>query len=169
MLSSGQYLRIETVGRKTGKKHQVLVRYIAEKDRIVAFPQNTGKQDWVRNIEVHPQVKVYYNDSISSAIASLKKISEFNDPVFSTFQRKYGGPTVDRWYSGQQLFVEILIQKKFGAIEYDEAIYGDLEAAFDAVAVDYDRQILDNPINTWQRNVSIGAMLELFKPGNTVV
>jgi deazaflavin-dependent oxidoreductase (nitroreductase family) len=168
-LSSGQYLRIETTGRKTGKLHQVLVRYVADKDRIVAFPQNTGKQDWVRNIAAHPEIKIYYNDSISSATGAIRQISGLSDPLLSHFTRKYGKPTINRWYKGQHLFVEISIEKGLGAIGYDEIIYGDLEAAFDAVAPDYDHHIFGNPINTWLRNVSIGTMVELFKPGQTVL
>ena len=44
-----------------------------------------------------------------------------------------------------------------------------LEAAFDAVAKDYDRHIFGNPINTWLRNVSVAVMSQLFKPGDTVL
>ncbi|MDA4129472.1 MAG: nitroreductase/quinone reductase family protein [Thaumarchaeota archaeon] len=168
-MSSGQYLRIETTGRKTGKHHQVLVRYIADKDRIVAFPQNAGKQDWVKNIEANPEIKVYYNDSITSATGAVKEITGLNDPLLPIFTRKYGRSTINRWYKGQHLFVEIAVKKELGSISYDEIIYGDLEAAFDSVAAHYDHHIFDNPINTWLRNVSIGTMVQMFKPGETVL
>jgi deazaflavin-dependent oxidoreductase (nitroreductase family) len=169
ILPSGQYLRIETTGRKTGKNHQVLVRYIADKDKIVAFPQNTGKQDWVKNIAANPEIKIYYNDSITSATGAIKQITGLNDPLLPIFTRKYGRSTINRWYKGQHLFVEINIKKELGSIGYDEVIYGDLEAAFDSVAADYDHHIFDNPINTWLRNVSIGTMVQLFKQGDTVL
>src|SRR5580693_7084420 len=115
-MSSGQYLRVETIGRKTGRPHQVLVRYIAEKDRIIAFPQNTGKQDWVKNIVAHPDIKVYYEDNISTAKGSVKQISGIRDPLLSFFTRKYGSSTTNRWYKGQHLYVEISLLKELGSI-----------------------------------------------------
>jgi SAM-dependent methyltransferase len=168
-MPSGQYLRVETIGRKTGRPHQVLVRYIAYKDKIITFPQNTGKQDWVRNILSHPEIRVYYNDSMSSANGSLKQISGVHDPILPIFTRKYGSPTVNSWYKGQHLYVEISLKSDLGSIGYDQVIYGDLEAAFDSVAADYDHHIFDNPINTWLRNVSIGTMSEIFKPDQTIL
>jgi len=168
-MPSGQYLRLETIGRKTGRPHQVLVRYIADKDKIIAFPQNTGKQDWVKNIAEHPEIKIYYNDSMSSACGLIKRISGIHDPILPIFTRKYGSPTVNRWYKGQHLYVEMSLEKDLDSIGYDEVIYGDLEVAFDSVAADYDHHIFDNPINTWLRNVSIGSMSQIFKPGQTVL
>ncbi len=168
-MSAGQYLRIETTGLKTGNKHQVLVRYIVVDNRIVAFPQNTGKQDWVRNIAASPEIKVYYKDSITSASGTIKQISGLDDPLLPIFTRKYGKETVERWYKGQHLFVEIIIKNELGTVDYEEIIYGDLEAAFDSVAADYDHHIFDNPVNTWLRNISIGTMMELFKPGETLL
>ena len=70
---------------------------------------------------------------------------------------------------GPTLYVEISLKKDVGSIGYDEVIYGDLEAAFDSVATDYDHHIFDNPINTWLRNVSIGMMAQIFEPGQTVL
>jgi len=145
------------------------VRYVADRDRIIAFPQNTGKQDWVRNILANRDIKIYYNDRMATATASIKQISGLNDPLLPFFTRKYGKDAVNKWYKGQHLFVEILIQQELGSVGYDEIIYGDLEAAFDAVAENYDHHIFDNPINTWLRNVSIGTMSQLFKEGDTVL
>ncbi len=136
-MSSGQYLRLETIGRKTGRPHQVLIRYIADRDRIVAFPQNSGKQDWVKNIKNHPEIKIYYNDSIASGLGSVKQITGLRDPLLAIFTRKYGLDTVKRWYWGQHVYIEVSLVKQLGSIGYDEVIYGDLEAAFDSVAENY--------------------------------
>jgi len=168
-MSAGQYLRIETVGRKTRKIHPVLVRYIVDNNRIVAFPQNLGAQDWVRNIESNPEVKLFYLDQMLSADARVKRISGLKDPLLSFFTRKYGTQTINRWYKGQHTYVEMLLRGGPTSIGYDEIIYGDLEAAFDSVAEHYDHHIFDNPINTWLRNVSIGEMAQLFKPDQTVL
>ena len=126
-------------------------------------------QDWVRNIATHPEIKVYYNANMSLASGSVKQISGVRDPILPIFTRKYGSSTVNKWYKGQHLYVEISLKKEIGSIGYDEVIYGDLEAAFDSVAANYDHHIFDNPINTWLRNVSIGTMIQIFKPGQTVL
>lgn len=39
--SRGQYIRLETVGRRTGRPHPVIVRYIALNGNIIVFPENS--------------------------------------------------------------------------------------------------------------------------------
>ena len=168
-MEAGQYLRLETTGRTSGTPHQVLLRYIAVNDGIIVFPLNTGSQDWVKNISENPRVKVFSVAGESMGTAQTKEITGLSDPLLSVFTRKYGRPTVNRWYKGQHLYVEISISKKLGTLDYDELVYGDLEAAFDSVADSYDEHIFGNPINTWLRNVSIGMMKTVFQPGSTVL
>ncbi|MDG6995227.1 MAG: methyltransferase domain-containing protein [Nitrososphaerota archaeon] len=168
-MEAGQYLRLETTGRTSGTPHQVLLRYIAANDGIVVFPLNTGSQDWVKNVSENPMVKVFSAAGESTGTAQIKEITGLGDPLLSIFTRKYGRLTVNRWYKGQRLYVQVSISKKLGALNYDELVYGDLEAAFDSVADSYDRHIFGNPINTWLRNVSIGVMKTIFRPGSTVL
>ena len=165
-----QYLRIQTVGRKTGKQHQVLVRFITiGSGRIIAFPLNTGKQDWVRNIRRNPDVTVFSpSGGTFRGIASTKEISDLKDPILSIFTRKYGSETVKRWYFGQRIYVRLEVVK-IGSLDTDQIVYDDLETAFDGVAETYDFHIFHNPINTWLRDVSINVMYKVFKPGSTVL
>ena len=76
---------------------------------------------------------------------------------------------MERWYWGQHSYVQISLSRSLGTLDYSEIIYGDLEAAFDSVAENYDHHIFDNAINTWLRNISIGRMAALFKPGQTIL
>ena len=170
MSSAGQYLRLETTGRKTGKPHQVILRYIATgNSKIILFPQNSHGQDWIKNLEKNPNAKIFYDDKLLSGTSEIKQIAGLQDPLLSIFTRKYGESTAKRWYWGQHTYVEFSIMKSMGLLDYDEMVYGDLEAAFDSVAKDYDHHIFDNSVNTWLRNVSVGKMTRLFKRGDTVL
>jgi deazaflavin-dependent oxidoreductase (nitroreductase family) len=163
-----QYIRIETVGRKTGKGHQVLLRFITIGDKILVFPQNQGNQDWVSNLRANPKVKLYTETGIFTSNAKTRRIRGTNDPILQVFTRKYGREIVGQRYCGQEIYVELACTEAEEG-NLDDIVYDDLQAAFDGVAEHYDQHILGNPINTWLRNISVGTLQQLFKPGSTVL
>ena len=163
-----QYLRVETIGRKSGTTHQVLLRFVTIGNKILVFPQKQSKQDWVSNVKANPKVKLYATTGVFTGEARIRKINGQNDPILEMFKRKYGRETVHQRYWGQEIYVELICtQAEEG--NPDELVYDDLQAAFDGVAEQYDRHILGNPINTWLRRVSISTLKELFRPGSTVL
>jgi Domain of unknown function (DUF385). len=95
-VDGAQYLRLETIGRKSGKTHQVVVRYIALDNKVIVFPHNDKKQDWVANVLFNPNVKLYTNFGIFLGIAKLKRIQGVNHPILSIFTRKYGIDEIKR-------------------------------------------------------------------------
>jgi hypothetical protein len=71
-----------TVGRKTGKEHVVELKAVFYDNKFY-FSRRDSQSDWLKNSLVNPQVRIQYNDSIFSGIASLitdenlaKKISQ---------------------------------------------------------------------------------------------
>lgn len=163
-----EYLRIETVGRRTGKPHQVLLRYIVAGERIVLFPQNTGDQDWVANLLANPSAKIYSNGGTFLGNATTRTISGIYDPILGIFTRKYGTQIVRQRYWGQRCYVELKVEPRH-AYNLEDLNYGDIEAAFDGVAENYDRHILGNPINVWLRNISVQTLEECFTPGSIIL
>ncbi len=168
MSARNNYIRLETIGRKSGTPHQVLLRYISVGTRIIVFPPRSGTPDWLLNLQNNSKGRLFFQDRIFSYVAETKKITGLGDPLLTIFTRKYGKEVVNQYYKGQHSYVELLVEERETS-SFDEIVYGDLEAAFDAVAPDYDRHIFGNPINTWLRNVSISVMKQLFKPGDTVL
>lgn len=59
MSSEGQYIRLETIGRKSGKTHTVLLRFITFGTQVVVFPDNNSRQDWVLNVRANSLVRVH--------------------------------------------------------------------------------------------------------------
>ncbi|PSN87148.1 hypothetical protein B9Q03_11055 [Candidatus Marsarchaeota G2 archaeon OSP_D] len=169
MWSRGQYIRVETIGRKTGRPHSVIVRYITLDGSIVVFPENSGKQDWVLNILKNPTVKVYSDYGVFECLGQLKSVKSLSDPVLSTFTRKYGIEIVRLRCWGQTKYVELKPVRKTATLAYEQLVYGDLEAAFDSIAEKYDEHIFGNPVNSWLKAVSVGLLTQLFKPGDTVL
>jgi deazaflavin-dependent oxidoreductase (nitroreductase family) len=170
--SSGQYIRIETVGRKSGKLHQVIARFIAFRDRLIIFPMRGEriKQQWVQNLLANPEVRIFMDDKVWRGKASLQRISGLNDPLLPIFTRKYGRDTVGRYYKGQLNYVEVrLDSEEYQNISGDDLIYGDLEAAFDGIAEHYDGHIFGNVMNTWLRDVSVRLMENTFQPPQRII
>jgi SAM-dependent methyltransferase len=169
MWSSNQFVRLETVGRSTGRPHPVIVRYVTFDGKIIVFPENRGVQDWFLNIMHNPHVKLYSDQGLFECEAKIKHISGLDDPVLSAFTRKYGFEIVRLRYWGQRRYVEIKILNKSSNYAYDQLVYGDLVAAFDSIAEEYDEHIFGNPVNSWLRAVSVGLLTQLFKEGDTVL
>jgi deazaflavin-dependent oxidoreductase (nitroreductase family) len=164
-----QYVRLETIGRKTKKPHSVLVRYIEFDNKICIFPTFSKPKDWFLNILANQRVRLYYDGKVFFAIARPKRVSDLDHPILSAFARKYGQEVIKREYLGQLNYVEIELEPSAEFLGTSELVYGDLEAAFDAVAETYDEHIFGNRINVWLRNVSVGLLLTVFKPGQTVL
>ena len=169
-MSSGEYLRLETSGRVSGRPHNVLVRFITVDSRVVIFPQSTGKQDWVANVRKNPQVSLYWAGRTIKGTARLRQVSGLKDPLLGIFTRKYGEAEVRKRYWGQMSYVEVEVTSQAeSAADYSELVYAELEAAFDGVAEGYDHHILDNPMNLWLRNRSVYHLLKVFKKGDVVL
>ncbi|MDA4125270.1 MAG: methyltransferase domain-containing protein [Thaumarchaeota archaeon] len=168
MSDAGQYVRLVTTGRKTGKPHPVLVRYVMYGGRMVVFPQVGTGQDWVANLERNSSLTVTGGNSRWKGQARFVRVNSLKDPVLGAFTRKYGEVEVRKRYWGQSTYVEIeLLDQEPEA--YDELVYSDLEAAFDGVAETYDSHIFGNPMNLWLRNRSVSLLRSLFGGGDQVV
>jgi SAM-dependent methyltransferase len=167
--SSGEYIRLQTTGRRSREPHDVLVRFITVDGKIVVFPQNTGKQDWLANILSDPSVTVFGAGKRMTGTARTRWITGLNDPVLGIFTRKYGLGEVKKRYWGQRRYVEIDVLGESEPQDFDELVYADLEAAFDGVAENYDHHIIDNPMNLWLRNRSVYHLSRLFHGGDVVL
>ncbi len=127
-------------------------------------------QHWVLNLAENPAIRIFMDDKIWTGTAQVRRITGLDDPLLPVFTRKYGRVIVGKWYKGQHNYVEVsLAHVESGSIPNDELIYGDLEAAFDGVADNYDHHIFGNVINSWLRTVSIGLLKTIFKPGDTLL
>ena len=167
--SEGQFLRLETVGRKTGKAHTVLLRFVTYDGKIIVFHAKNSTQDWLFNLMSNPKVRVHFGGRVMQGTATTAKTRGPNDPVLSVFTRKYSERVVRGTYWGQTEYVQISLGEQLTTESFSELVYADLEAAFDGVAEDYDRHIFGNAINVWLRNRSIALMSKLFRPGQTIL
>jgi SAM-dependent methyltransferase len=168
-LQSGEYLRLRTIGRKTGNPHDVIVRFLTTDGKIIIFPQNVGRQDWVANLESNPKVELFSSDFTAQGTAKIKEITGLKDPLLSAFTRKYGERDVRKRYWGQHRYAEIAIASTSSSLDYAQLVYAELEAAFDGVAENYDHHIMDNEMNLWLRNRSVSLLKQSFAPGQTVL
>jgi len=77
---------LTTKGRKTGKKHSVMLRAVNFNGKIY-FSRHKPDGDWFKNALANPEVKVEYNNFIFSGKVKLvtdeelgKKISQLKYP-----------------------------------------------------------------------------------------
>ena len=75
-----------TKGRKTGRKHSVMLRAVKYNDKIY-FSRHRPDGDWFKNAIKNPEVQIEYNENTYSGIAKLvidedlnTKISELKYP-----------------------------------------------------------------------------------------
>lgn len=173
--SSGEYLRLETTGWRSGEAHSVLVRFVVMGRNVVVFPQIAGhdrkQQDWLANIAREPRVKVHWGMKTLEGIARTRKVTgAADDPLLAAFTRKYGREEVKKRYWGQSKYVEVEMVSQLETDDtYVDLFYADLEAAFDGVAESYDSLILGNPMNLWQRERSIYHLTRLFGRDDVVI
>ncbi len=137
--------------------------------KFVIFPENAPHQDWVANILSTPSVRIYTDRGVHDGRATVRRVKGLGDPLLAIFTRKYGMQQVKQRHWGQLRYVEVELTGELNPIELTELVYGDLEAAFDGVAEEYDQHIFGNPMNVWLRDVSVGLLKQLFKPGDIVL
>jgi hypothetical protein len=75
-----------TNGRKTGKEHAVELKAVFYDNKFY-FSRRNSQSDWLKNALANPHIKIQYNNTIFSGIASLvtdenltKKISQLKYP-----------------------------------------------------------------------------------------
>lgn len=145
------------------------MRFITVDGKVIVFPQRGAPPDWVSNVLTNPRVRVLSEGGVFEGNAKVARVRGLDDPLLAVFTRKYGRATIRSRYWGQTEYVEIEPVGGKQSVDYNELVYGDLEAAFDGVASDYDRHIFGNPINMWLRNRSVSAMASVFRRGQTVL
>ena len=78
---------LSTKGRKTGKRHSVMLRAVKYNNKIY-FSRHRPDGDWFKNAMVNPDVIIEYNNSTYTGKASLVK-DEKLEQIIS--QLKYPG------------------------------------------------------------------------------
>lgn len=148
----------------------MLVRFITIDGKIVIFPQNQGRHDWVANAIENPQVSVYWAGRTLRGTARVRQVAGLTDPLLAIFTRKYGRAEVRKRYWGQRKYIEVEVTSQSDAgADYIDLVYAELEAAFDGVAEHYDDRIMGNPMNLWLRNRSVYHLLKVFASGDVVL
>ena len=69
-----------TKGRKTGKKHSVMLRAVKYNDKIY-FSRHRPDGDWFKNAIKNPEVQIQYNNNTYSGIAKLVTDKTLNDKI----------------------------------------------------------------------------------------
>lgn len=82
---------LSTKGRKTGKRHSVMLRAVKYNDKIY-FSRHKPDGDWFKNAIVNPDVIIEYNNSKYTGKASLVKDEKLEQKIS---QLKYPGEKKD--------------------------------------------------------------------------
>ncbi len=177
-------IKLITEGRLTKLPHIVEVRFAALESSFFVLAGD-AKSDWVQNALRAGKVKVRTREWIFEAAARKASKSEEAKTV-EAFASKYGGRVVRDWYSKPAACLRLTPEKspiQRGAIKgegeatttYREWLsqnsdyYRGIAEAFDSASEEYDFTISHNYINTWIRKRSIRELLDLAKPGDTLL
>ena len=69
-----------TVGRKTGKEHDVVLKAVYYNDKFY-FSRRNPNSDWLKNALSNPHVKIKYEGNLFSGTASLVKDQELCNKI----------------------------------------------------------------------------------------
>ena len=69
-----------TKGRKTGRKHSVMLRAVKYNDKIY-FSRHRPDGDWFKNAIKNPEVQIEYNENTYSGIAKLVTDEDLNTKI----------------------------------------------------------------------------------------
>lgn len=78
---------LSTKGRKTGRRHSVMLRAVKYNDKIY-FSRHRPDGDWFKNAMINPDVVIEYNNSIYTGKANLVKDEKLEQKIS---QLKYPG------------------------------------------------------------------------------
>jgi len=82
-------LKISTIGRRTGRPHQVTIQFVVDNNgRMFAITANAHR-DWVRNVLKNPSVEV----TIAAVTKKMKAVSMASDEdqqwLLELYRKKY--------------------------------------------------------------------------------
>ncbi len=180
----GNTVKLITHGRITGLPHVVEVRFSFLQSSFFVLA-GEANNDWVKNALNDGRAKLRTRELVFNMVARTASEDE-KARALEDFASKYGGRVVRDWYSkptaclcltpkgpptqrgavrgegeATTTFQEWLTQNK----DYCQGI----AAAFDSASEEYDFTISHNYINTWIRKRSIRELLNLAKPGDTLL
>ena len=81
-------LKITTVGRRTGQKHQVTIQFVADDGRLIATTRDS-RRDWVRNVLKNPAVEVTIGGVTRKMTASVLRSDSEQATARNLYQKKY--------------------------------------------------------------------------------
>ncbi len=180
----GSTIKIVTEGRRTGLPHVVEVRFSFLDDSFFVFA-GEANSDWVENAVSAGKAKVRTHELVFNVIARLATEDE-KQRALKDFSSKYGGRVVRDWYSIPAACLRLIPERpptRRGAVrgegeatttykewlEQNKDYYQGIAAAFDSASEEYDFTISHNYINTWIRRRSIQELVNLAKPGDTLL
>jgi deazaflavin-dependent oxidoreductase (nitroreductase family) len=93
LVASGRFVRIETVGRRSGRARAVTVGYVddPEVEGAVLVAAGGPETDWARNLLVEPACRVRIADRAFDALAEPLDAADHNRAVAAMILR-YGTP-----------------------------------------------------------------------------
>jgi ubiquinone/menaquinone biosynthesis C-methylase UbiE len=178
-LSSTQYLKLETRGRRTNLPHIVELRYAWLGGRYYVLGSK-DRSDWLLNALKARSGMVRLGDFMVEVSANSAPDSEKAEAM-AAFERKYGSRLVRKWYGPGSTCLRLAPTgppTKRGAVlgELDTTAsfsewasqgkdyYLEVGDAFDSASEEYDFTIGRNFINTWIRRRSLQILRRMVRP-----
>jgi len=183
VITEPRTLKLLTAGRRTRLPHIVELRFARSEGAFFVLTGNRSS-DWVLNaLAGSPRVRI---GQMVYPLSVSKATPQEHARTIAQFLTRYGAQIVDNWYSHTQLCLKL---EPIGPPTFRNAIRGEMDAkvdfeswksagnsyfstiqeAFDSASEEYDFTISHNFINSWIRKRSIREILQLVKPGDTLL
>lgn len=97
-LRDEQFCYVTTTGRKTGRPHEIEIWFVVHEGALFLMSGGGDRSDWLRNMKVHPQVRVRVGERELFALAEIDPSDADQPAVRRAMAAKYQG-----WEPGAEL------------------------------------------------------------------
>ena len=109
-LKSRRQISITVTGRRSGRSIKLPVWFVFEDNKLWLLPVYGSETQWYRNLLAHPAITIQVGGESRTLRARAVREAGAVSKVVRGFREKYTPEQIARWYSSQDVTVEVAIQ-----------------------------------------------------------
>ncbi len=148
-----------------GRAKWVPLRFVGAPGAPYVLAREDEAPAWVQRIGRHPSVRWRVGEAEHAGIARRVATADPQyQQVRDSFVSRFGAARLADWFGERALCVQLQ-----GLLTDDPPGPAAVEALFDASAADYDRLVLENPMDRWLREESVAFLADAFRGSRRVL
>lgn len=164
-LEGGSVLSLCPGADPVGRPDWVSLRYVGAADGPYVLAAGLDLPDWARKLERAPVAR--WRIAGAEFRGTAERLAE-GEPTYRTilgrFESRFGAGRLEQWFGGHAVGFRLVCVP---AVKLSAP--ASVEAFFDAAAAEYDRLVMQNPLDAWLREESVAFLEDTFRDGQRVL